>query len=127
MSSDQEHKTLEDIFKVTLKQIEYGIKDGTIQNPRTSILPYVLQLAEEIILPQADRTDDGQMFAIATSFWLTVRKFMTKQDFIGYLQSTKMQSAELLLDDLLSRPEVTREDVDAGWEKYNTKAIPGVG
>jgi hypothetical protein len=127
---NEEHEVLDHIFKKALKQIHTAKDAGNLPNIRTSLLPYILNMAEDAILPVIDKNDENysmQLFAISAGFGWTIKQFMPFDVFLSHMNSQQMKTAHKVLEDMLKRESVTREDVDAAFEKESRTSTPGVG
>lgn len=126
-----EHEILSEIFKDALAKINNAKTDNKLPHIRTSVLPYIMNLAEDVLLPVMDKTDENyshQLFAISAGFGWTIKQFMPFETFLANMNSSQMRLAHNVLADMLGRKDgVTRGDVDDAFDKEARKHMPGIG
>ncbi len=130
----EEHEILADIFKEAFDKIQSNYDAGKLPHARTSVLPHVLTLAENILMPlleknKKDENYEGQLFAISATFRWTIKRLMPIEKFMEHMNSDKMVETDHVLEDLTTRVGgVTKDDIDErmGVDKAK-RSFPGVG
>jgi hypothetical protein len=130
----EEHEVLAEIFKDAFDKIQTNYDAGKLPHARTSVLPHILTLAENILMPllaksKNDENYEGQLFAISATFRWTIKRLMPIEKFMEHMQSDKMEATDSALEDLTTRVGgVTKEDIDErmGADKAK-RSFPGVG
>lgn len=131
----EEHEILADIFKDAFDRIQSSYDAGKLPHARTSILPHILTMAENILIPLLDKSKaeanyDEQLFAISATFRWTIKRLMPMETFIENMQSERMTVTDKVMDDMLSRKGgVTKKDIDESFKKAHksTDKLPGIG
>ena len=132
----EEHHILADIFKDTFDRIQASYDAGKLPHARTSILPHVLTLAENILIPlleksKKDENYEEQLFAISATFRWTIKRLMPIETFVENMSSEKMLTTDKVMEDMISRVGgVTKKDIDESWKKarkVDNDKLPGIG
>ena len=129
----EEHEILADIFKDAFDKIQASYDAGKLPHARTSILPHILTMAENVLIPlleksRKDENYDEQLFAISATFRWTIKRLMPIETFIENMASEKMITTDKVLEDMTARVGgVTKKDIDESWKKMRKGALPGIG
>jgi hypothetical protein len=127
----EEHDILAPIFKEAFDKIQSSYDAGKLPHARTSVLPHILTLVEDILIPlleksKQDANYEVQLFAISATFRWTIKRLMPISLFMEHMRSDKMAATDEILEDLTSRADgVTKEDIDARVSRPSRSA-PGI-
>ena len=103
---DEETNILQSIFLNTYEKIMSSYNHNKLPMFEYSILGHALGLAEELMIPIIEETDDKtkdmKLMAIAASFRWSIRRLMKWEKFEEYMKSETMNMVDKITDEAIN-------------------------